>query len=272
MPHFSDLKLYRDMAKNPDEFNLGLSREEKEELEQYDKKNESRPILSARPRVRSESSLKKGKKEAGGSQEDHLGKNFENLNSEAKKYEMAIETVVGFGLKEGVNNPKEKAVVENVKKIVLNYLEKILNDVNSYVAAANNLNLAVRRRDADSEKYRDEIEGLDAIRRNYHNKMINDIKIAVRLINVNFNKDYPEDFRLEEEKKYKYRSGLSEGDIKKNLSDRSYASFPYKNGGIIDLGSIPKDPNREREYIMSWAEGLYNSIADLEEDIKEILG
>jgi len=262
--HISDIQLYRDMAKNPDKYNEGLSQDEAQERDRYweevsNQKKSPRSINNSIPSPR----LVPNKEHA-------LGSNFDKLSNLGKNYEEVVNLINNFGLKEGINNAEEELVIENRKKLVFDYLKKILKDVENYIAAINHLSLLVRNV-SDSEDYRDNIERLDQNRRDCHNRLINDLKIAVRLINVSFNKSFSEDLRFQEERKYKERESLSDDELKNVLSQREYVEFSYKNGAIIDWNRVPKEPEAQRNHIKDWAASLYVSLTDLESDINEMI-
>ncbi len=120
----------------------------------------------------------------------------------------------------------------------------------------------------DPEKYQQVVGESDQLRRSYHNKLIQDIKIASRLININFNADFPENLRLAEESKMTDRLGMKPEELKKLMAQREYSKFPFPAGIFLDMSHPPKDEQVEREYIGYWALKIYSDLSILENEIR----
>lgn len=235
----SDIKFFRDLYKHPDVYGQKLSREEKEEIEEYNKNN--------------------SKKE-----KDLSEKKF---GPTAQRYYQSVELIKSAGLKSGVENQAEKEIIESRKKIILNYFSKVLEDVKNYLTQVTRLELQKKDSYDDLDKYQAAISHSDSLRRAYHNTLISDLKILIRLININFNQDFSDEFRLKEEAKTQDRKNFSPEKLKEVMSQREYFEFPYKQGIFIDMNKMPKDPQGEREYIASWAFDIYNDLTKLSEKI-----
>lgn len=234
----NELKHFRDLYKNPDIYRQGLSREEKEEIVEYNKNN-------------------KNKKER-----DFLK---ENLGPTSSKYFESIELIRSAGLKPGVENEEEGKVINNRKDFISNYFFRVLEDIKKYLSQVSVLELQKKEMHDSLEQYQSATSTADSLRRSYHNTLISDIEILIRLININFNKDFPEDDRLEAESKMTDRKGLSVDKIRNLMSLRKYFSFPFKHGLFIDLSRAPKDPQGKREYIADWAFKMYSDLTLLSE-------
>ncbi len=239
MKIMADIKFFRDLYKHPDIYGQKLSREEKEEIEDYYKKN---------PQKEKDLSEKK-------------------FSPTAQRYYESVSLIKSAGLKPGVENKEEENIIEFRKKIIFKYFSKVLEDVKNYLTQVTKLELQRRDSYDDLEKYQAAISSSDGLRRTYHNTLINDLKILIRLINTNFNRDFPEEMRVVEESKARDRQGLSLEDIKKLMSERNYFEFPYKQGIFIDMSKAPRDPQGEREYIAGWAFDIYNDLSKLSEKI-----
>lgn len=235
----SDIKFFRDLYKHPDVYGQKLSREEKEEIEEYNKN---------KPQKEKDLSEKK-------------------FGPTAQRYYESVELIKSAGLKSGIDNQVEKEIIEYRKKIILNYFSKVLEDIKNYLTQVTRLELQKKDSYDDLDKYQAAISHSDGLRRSYHNTLISDLKILIRLININFNKDFSEDIRLQIESKAQDRSNFSLEELKSIMSQRNYFDFPYKQGIFIDMSRAPKDPQGEREYIASWAFNLYSDLTALSEKI-----
>ena len=242
-----DLNFFRDQYKHPDQY--PMSHKEKQELsEEINNDKEQR---------------QKGAAEAGS-----LAATERMHTPLTENFQKVIDNISGFRLKDDFKNDKTEAdILENRKKIILGFLHNVVDDVNNYV---NHINNTLNQKEdlREGEAYRAIMGRSDEARRNYHNRLISDLKLAIRQININFNKDFPEKSRVEEEKRYKEREGMNDQEIKKALDKRDYVSFPNKLGVLLDFREVPKDPQGEREYIMRWAFDFYADLAALAEEIE----
>lgn len=245
MPYESPLKYFRDQHKEPDKQKESQPTWHDPELELEDTFETENEVLS-------------GKKEA----------KVEHFGSVAEKYYQTIEVVKGAKLKDEFKDDEaEQKIIENRKEMVLKYLRSILGDVHNYLSQVNYLQLQQANTYDDIEQYQSAIAESDGQRRVYHNKLISDLKIAIRLININFNADFPEDFRIEEESKMADRKNLTPAQLKEQMGKREYYTFPFSSGVFIDFSKAPKDPQGEREYIAHWALTVYADLSALETEI-----
>lgn len=239
MKYESPLKYFRDQNKNPDEEKKHNPNWRDEELSGEDLSRES----------------------------DEASK-IERMGSFAEKYREVVDIIKNADLKtEFAGDKAEKAIIKKRKELIIEFLGNILNDIKNYLTQVNYLQLQKIASYDDISKYQSAIRESDGLRRTYHNKMISDIKIAVRLINTNFNADFPDNLRLAEESKMADRRGVGETDLKNKLAEREYYNFPYPAGVFIDFSRMPKDPQGEREYIASWALNMYADLTELETKI-----
>lgn len=236
MPYESPLQYFRDIYKNPDkhpEYKETIERDESEEYSENISKNHEK----------------------------------EQLTGAGETYRKTINIIKNSDLKEEFkNDEEEKKILENRKEIVLDYLKTIMEDARNYLTQVNYLELQKVASYDSVEKYQQAVGESDAMRRSYHNKMIRDIKIAMRLININFNVDFPEEARIKEEGNMADRKNLSPEQLKNKMSERVYSSFDHPVGAFIDFSKAPKDPQGEREYIAYWALKLYNDLSVLEKE------
>ena len=243
MAYESPLKYFRDQNKEPDKYRESNSRWHDQELDI--------------PDIDEENTIQPEKK-------------IELLGSTAEKYKTTIDLVKEAKLKEEFSNDEaEKALLENRKEAILKYLGSIINDARNYLTHVNYLQIQKMETYDSPAKYQEAIGPSDAQRSSYHNKMISDLKIAMRLININFNADFPEAARLEGESHMTDRKGLSQDELKEQMSKREYVHFPYPIGVFIDFDKAPKDPQGEREYIAHWALNLYSDLTALETEISK---
>lgn len=204
---------------------------------------------------------------------------FETLESENKveilgetsrKYKETIDLVKSAGLKEEFKNDLvEQNIINSRREMITKYLGAILNDARNYLSQVNYLQIQKMESYDDVAQYQSAISHSDGLRRTYHNKLISDLKIAMRLINVNFNADFPEEARLEEESKMTDRKDLTPEELKEKMARRDYKHFPYPVGVFIDFSKIPKDPLGERQYIAHWALNLYSDLSALESEVSK---
>jgi hypothetical protein len=236
MPYESPLQYFRDIYKNPDRHPENKEIIEIDENEEY-----------------SENISKNNEKE--------------QLTGAGETYRKTINTIKNSDLKEEFkNDEEEKKILENRKELTLKYLKKIMEDARNYLTQVNYLELQKAASYDSIAKYQEAVGESDAMRRSYHNTMISDIKIAMRLINNNFNIDFPEEIRLKEEANAVDRKHLSLEQLKNKMNERVYSSFDHPVGAFIDFSKTPKDPQGEREYIAYWALKLYNDLSVLEKE------
>lgn len=185
-----------------------------------------------------------------------------------QSFQQTIELIKLTGLKEEFKeNLPEIAIIENRRQVILGFLTKILEDVSNYISQINYLQIQKAASYDDINQYQSAIKHSDELRSRFHNKLINDLKITMRLININFNADFPEVDRLEEESKMPDRKNLTKDELKILMSQREYYNFPYPVGIFMDFSKAPKDPQGEREYIAHWAFQLYANLSVLSSDI-----
>lgn len=245
MSYESPLKRFRDMNKNPDMYpEDSLEKIEIKKMIEDDKQNN----------VNGSIGIEQEKKEV--------------ISSIGKNFKQTVSLLQSAGLLPDFEQDKNEAIIiEQRKETILKLLSTVLKDVENYLAQVNYLQLQ-RVTSYDSlDKYQEAIGHSDACRRQFHNKLIQDIKIAARLININFNSKYPDELRLEGESKMLDRKGLSSLELEKLMKERCYYEFPCEMGGFIDFTKIPRDPEGERGYIAKWAFGLYSDLTVLQEDL-----
>lgn len=194
---------------------------------------------------------------------------LETFGPTGEAYKQTIDIIRQAGLKpEFASNSAELEIIEKRKNTALTYLAKILEDAKNYLAQVNYLQIQKAADYEDPEKYQHVVGESDELRRNYHNKLIQDIKIANRLINVNFNIDFPENLRLAEEAKLTDRLNLKPDELKTIMEQREYSKFPFSAGIFLDLSRAPKDQKGERDYFGYWALQIYSDLSALENEIK----
>lgn len=240
MPYESPLKIFRDEYKNPDLYENGRLK-----------------VKSIRQ------SLDNGGAEKNNSKREKLevfGSAFEQTIELIK----SPEIVAGFK-----DSPEEMLILKKRREAILTYMKRILEDIKNYLTQVNNLQLQRVADYDDHRKYQEAVKSADELRRSYHNIMIQDIKMAIRLININFNVDYPKETRLAEEARMLDRKGMSLERLEDLLNQRNYIKFPYASGVFIDLSRMPKDQQGEREYIADWALKIYTDLSTLQDDFEE---
>ena len=242
MEYESPLKYFRDQNKEPDKYKEGQP-------------NWNDPELGLEDTFETETEILSNDKES----------KIEHFGPAAEKYRQTIEAVKGAKLKEEFKDDEaEQKIIESRKEMTLKYLKSVLGDARNYLAQVNYLQLQQARSYDDIEQYQSAVAESDGQRRICHNKLISDLKIAMRLININFNADFPEDFRIEEESKMTDRKNLTPAQLKEQMSKREYYHFPFSSGAFIDFDKAPKDPQGEREYIAHWALTVYADLSALE--------
>lgn len=244
----SPLKYFRDQYKNPDKYEYGrptsnegavFTGEDKEETENKEGNLETK----SPDKVFGPSGL---------------------------SFQQTIELIKTTGLKEEFkDNAEEMAIIENRRQAILGFLSKILEDVGNYISQINYLQIQKAASYDDINQYQSTIKHADDLRSKFHNKLITDLKIAMRLININFNADFPEADRVEEEAKMPDRKNLTKEELKNILDQREYQHFPHPVGIFMDFSKAPKDPQGEREYIAHWAFQLYTGLSVLNSDINQ---
>jgi hypothetical protein len=166
------------------------------------------------------------------------------------------------------DNKLEADLLHQRQETVLRFLFKILEDVKNYLTQVNILRQQKNENYNDQNNYQDVIGSSDTLRRSLHNILIRDIKITARLINLNFNADYPEKMRLIEEAKMPERQGITPALLQELMRQRAYYKFPLSGGAFIDLSKMPRDPIGEREYIADWALRIYTDLSALTDDLR----
>jgi len=255
MNYNSPRSLFRDMHKNPDKYPYDYEEKQviKEELVKDAKENNDE--------ITQTNKEKENKTE----QKEKI------ITSEGRAFKSTVDNISSASLLVGVNNPSEENILEQRKKLTMTYLSKVLEDVQNYLTQVNVLQMHKLDSYDDISKYQSIVQSSDTLRRSYHNKLISDLKIAVRLINVNFNADYTETLRLQEEHKVVDRRHLSIEELKKLMQQRKYFNFALPGGAFINMQQCPKDPQGEREYIAYWALKLYHDLTALNEEMRQIL-
>ncbi len=248
---FNQNKFFRDMAKNPDMYPDDL--EEKAKIKAI-VLEESNQVVVKNTKMKSFES-----------------ENKRDLFTPAgEDFIKTVELVRSADLlPEFKDNAEELKLIEKRRDLILNYLANILEDVKSYLSQINYLQLQKLADYEDMSKYQEAIGPSDALRRSYHNKLISDIKIAMRLININYNLDFPESLRLKQEAMMPEREGVSSEHLQELMRQHKYEKFPHAAGVFIDFAKAPKDPSAERLYIASWALRIYADLTKLSNRIKE---
>ncbi|MGE5425489.1 MAG: hypothetical protein ACM3PZ_00120 [Bacillota bacterium] len=246
----SPLKQFRDMFKNPDLYNEG--RPEKAEIDEMLKDDQEK--TDDQEALVGEAKIEK----------------HEIISSAGKNFIKTVEIIKDSSLKsEAAGDMRELKIFEERKKAILSMLKNIHEDIRNYIGSVNYMMTMRRSEEVDQQKFLDSQIESEESRRRYHNKLIGDIKIAARMVNITFNAEYPEERRLSEESQFKDREGLSQSDLAAALAEHEYYKFPYSAGAFIDFKAIPREPDAERKYIASWAMQLYSDMTALETSVKE---
>lgn len=251
MIYESPRKIFRDMNKNPDKYVNDF--QEKAIIKEELKKDELNNANIGKKKLTIEK------------------KEFEPMTTCGKAFKNTVDNVFEAGLLEGVKNESELKIVAQRRKITLDYLTKVLEDVRNYLTQINAGQLQKISSYDDIGKYQLAMKSSDEARRAHHDRLISDVKIAIRLININFNADFSEKLRLEAEIKMPDRKGDSVESLQKKMLQRKYFKFNFPAGGFIDVSKIPKDSQGEREYIAHWALTLYSDLSGLYENINKNL-
>lgn len=253
MKYESPLHFFRDMNKNPDMYPTDY--EEKAKIAEM---------------LREEEAEKAKQQEVIKEQPEH-------------EKDLELRTPAGIAFLESVNlildapgpdatiDPQEAEIFMKRKEMVLGYLARSLEDAKNYLTQVNALQIIKMSSYEDTAKYQEAVSSGDSLRRSLHNKLISDIKIAMKLVNLNFSADFPMEMRLQSESLMPERKGMSRDDLRKKVSQQKYYQFPFPAGGFIDFSRAPKDPQGEREYIASWALKMYGDLAILSTNLKEAL-
>lgn len=195
-------------------------------------------------------------------------KNEKPRGLEALNFANTIELIRSAKLKEQyVHDVQEAEILENRKRVILSMLRNVLDDISKYVGAISFINLQNASLSDDIKNLQESISSSDSNRRQYHNRLISDIKAAVKNININFNIDFPEDMRIKGEEAYADRQGYSVEQIKAAIIKRELINFPQGLGGFIDMKNLPKDQNLERKYIAAWAFKIYSELSEIQQYI-----
>ena len=187
MSYESPLKYFRDQYKNPDEYKIKHPDWRDPELPDKSETELENSPITEKPESKKE-----------------------KIGETGLKYQMAIELVKNAALKpEFASDQEEQAILEKRKQVILQYLDNVLDDVQNYLSQVNYLQLQKMDSYDDVAKYQETIKNSDGQRRIYHNKLISDLEIVIRQININFSADFPEDLRLKQESVMEDRQGMS---------------------------------------------------------------
>jgi hypothetical protein len=240
MAYESPLKIFRDEYKNPDLYENGQVK--------------VRPI--------------KRPLDGGGFEENEPSP--EKLEVFGSVYKQTVDLIKSVEVTSNLQDyPEEMIIVEKRRETVLVYMNRILEDIKNYLTQVNTLQLQRLADYDDHRKYQYAVKSADELRRSYHNIMIQDIKMAIRLININFNADYPKEARLTEEARMLDRKGVPSEKLEDLMNKRNYLKFPYPSGVFIDFSRMPKDQQGERGYIADWALKMYTDLSVLKSDLEE---
>jgi len=236
-----DLKFFRDLNKHPD-WEPEASRTEIE-------KERETELVKKKPKIKDE-------------REEKLE------TAISTEYHQVIDLITAFSLKEEfLNDAEEQKILAGRKQFILRQMRKVLDDVENYINRINVLRLQKLTSYNDGNQYRDYVGSSDQARYQYHNRLINDLKMLMKQANINFNQDFPAEARLKAEQGYAERKGQSEEEIRAALEKRNYVEFPYGLGVVINWKNCPKDPQGEREFIRDWAFEFYKDLSKLKEEL-----
>lgn len=243
MAYISDAQFFRDANKKPDEYSLHANGELKAEIETAKKISQEK---------------------------EDQGK-IEKLGPFAANYKQVVDAVADFKLKpEFSQDDIENKILLERRKVILGFLRQVLDDVQRYTSSVNSFNLVYNTRNEakDGDEYSRNMKEVDNNRRVVHNRLISDLKILIRLINVNFNADFNSNFRFEAERKMPDRKSFSDEELRLSLQKREYIKFDKKN---FLFEQLPEDPDGERNYIKDWSFSLYGDLTKLNDDLSEKL-
>lgn len=246
MKYESPRKIFRDKHKNPDMYPIDP---------------EESAIISKE--------LEADKAKNGNKDVHEFWKSPETITQDGKLFKEAVDLIQGACLKDNVEDKQEEIILEQRKKITIKYLVNILEDIKNYLTQVNATQMQRVANYDDIQKFQAAIQESDGLRRNYHNKLIRDIKIATRLININFSIDFPEELRIKAESQIADRAQMSINELKSKLKKREYYKFPFTKGSFIDMSRVPPNSQSEREYIADWALKIYTDLTVLEKEIKK---
>lgn len=250
MSYESPLKMFRDQYKNPDLYDGGFP--EKREIEE----------------MLAEDEIERKKKIENGEDAPELPNSENKLeitSPTGRAFKETVDLVRGVSLKpEFAADEAETKVLEERKAAVIGMLSNVLDDVSNYLSGISYMMKMRKTEEVDADKFLEKQIEAEVSRKRYHNKLISDIKIAARLINVSFNRDYPEDLRLQEEAKFPVRKGMSVAQLKEALAKHEYYEFPHAAGGFINFQEVPRDPYAERKYIAAWGMKIYNDLTAIQ--------
>ncbi len=248
----SPIHRFRDMHKNPDMYPTDYV--EKAEIERMLKEDELSAAKEESVKVKSE----------------EPEKHHEVLGNMGKDIKNTVELLHRADILPAfADNVSEVEIIRQRREMALGLLERILGDIDSYLTQVNFSQLQLSADYDDLEKYQEAVSGSDTLRRSLHNKLISDIKMAMRVININFNADFPEEMRLREEAKMPERQGVDPKKLQELMRQRQYFNFPYPAGVFIDFQKAPKDPTGERLFIANWALKVYGDLTALTHNLKQ---
>lgn len=235
-----EIKYFRDLNKNPDMYGQHISSEDEKDIKKYNKEN--------------------------------IDKKIERMGPTADKYYQSMELIRSAGLKpEFSSDKKEQKIIEVRKDFIIKYFSKVLEDIKRYMSSISAIKMQeLKDYGSDLDRFQEIMSTSDQERRNYHNALINDIKILIRSININFNKDFPKEARLNFESKMPDRVGLKSKELEEVISQREYVEFPYKQGVFMNLNSAGMDPELERNIIANWALDMYGDLTTLNDKLNNI--
>lgn len=235
-----EIKYFRDLNKNPDMYGQHVSDEDKKDIKKYNKEN--------------------------------IDKKIERMGPTADKYYQSMELIRSAGLKpEFSSDKKEQKIIEVRKDFIIKYFSKVLEDIKRYMSSISAIKMQeLKDYGSDLDRFQEIMSTSDQERRNYHNALINDIKILIRSININFNKDFPKEARINFESKMPDRVGLKSKELEEVISQREYVEFPYKQGVFMNLNSAGMDPELERNIIANWALDMYGDLTTLNDKLNNI--
>lgn len=253
MKYESPRQFFRDMNKNPD---------------MYPPDYEERAKIAEMLR---EDEAEKAKQKEVINEQPELEKNLELKTPTGIAFLNSVNLILDAQGPDEKTDPQEAEIFSKRKEMALDYLSRTLEDAKNYLSQVSYLQLTKMSSYEDVSKYQEAVSSGDSLRRSFHNKLISDIKIAMKLINLNFNSDFPMEMRLQAEFLMPERKGISRDDLQKKISQQKYYKFPFPAGGFIDFSRASKDPQGEREHIASWALKIYGDLSALSNGVKKAL-